>query len=180
MQLSITPISNTVSNLDIFDLCTISIYTFAWISNVQIRSNISLVFINYFLIYWVISGIANLISIFLNKKNMTQISYLIIVVLWVLNGVNPSYEKLYSNINNSLMASILLLATPLNEALKIFLVEELNNYPECYNDYIDNVYKTYHISKNNNYKFYLFYYGLIFKILTIICIFFKKKFKFKK
>jgi len=164
----------------IFDVFTVLIYSIGWFNNVDIRSSYNSVITNYFLIHWVITGISNLLSIFLNKKNMTQIAYLIIVVLWVLNGVNPSYEKLYKNIDNEIITNIFLFITPLNEALKIFIQEELKNYPEYFNGYKSDLYQLYKIDDTYNYKLYLFFYGLTFKILTFLLIYIKYKFKFKK
>ena len=163
-----------------FDLITIFIYTVSWLNNTQLRYNFTVIYFNNVLIYWVISGIANFISLILNKKNMTQISYFFIVILWVLNGVSPSYEDLTDNLQSKFVADILLTLTPLNEAIKILIKDELYYYPDVYNYFKDEIYLNYKIDFNFNYKIYLFVFGLAFKILSILTIFIIYKIKFKK
>ena len=131
------------------------------------------------LIYWVISGIANFISIILNKKSITQISYFFVVMLWVLNGVSPSYETLNNNLNSDIFSDILLTITPLNEAIKVLIKDELINYPLVFNGYISQIYQDYKIDDNYNYTMYLFVFGLAFKTLSILTIFIIYKIKFK-
>ena len=126
------------------------------------------------------SSMANLLSLIVNRKNMTQVSYLVGVILWVLNGVNPSYQKLNNNIKNKLVTDILLFFTPLNEAIKMILIDELEEYPDYYNYTIQQIYDMYEVDPNYNYKLYLFLYGLALKVLALITIYIVYKIKFRK
>lgn len=163
----------------VFDIIIVFIYTVSWLNNTQLRYNLMTIYFDNLLIYWVVSGIANFISIILNKRSMTQIAYFFIVMLWVLNGVSPSYETLNNNLQSNLISDILLTLTPLNEAIKVLISDELSNYPIIFSDFISNIYSNYKIDSNYNYKVYLFLFGLAFKILSIITIYIKYKIKFK-
>jgi ABC-type multidrug transport system ATPase subunit len=162
-----------------FDIITVFIYTISWLNNTQLRYVLTTIYFDNLLIYWVISGIANFISIILNKKSITQISYFFVVMLWVLNGVSPSYETLNNNLNSDMFSDILLTITPLNEAIKVLIKDELINYPLVFNGYISQIYQDYKIDDNYNYTMYLFVFGLAFKILSILTIFIIYKIKFK-
>lgn len=163
----------------VFDIIIVFIYTVSWLNNTQLRYNLLTIYFDNLLIYWVVSGIANFISIILNKRSMTQIAYFFIVMLWVLNGVSPSYETLNNNLQSNLISDILLTLTPLNEAIKVLIKDELSNYPIIFSDFISNIYSNYKIDSNYNYKVYLFLFGLAFKIFSIITIYIKYKIKFK-
>ena len=172
-------LARILSNL-MFDSLTVSIYTLSWLNNTQLRSGFFTVLFNNMLIYWVMSSMANLLSLIVNRKNMTQVSYLVGVILWVLNGVNPSYQKLNNNIKNKLVTDILLFFTPLNEAIKMILIDELEEYPDYYNYTIQQIYDMYEVDPNYNYKLYLFLYGLALKVLALITIYIVYKIKFRK
>jgi ABC-type multidrug transport system ATPase subunit len=172
-------IARVISNF-IFDFITISIYTVSWMNNTQLKSSLGTVLLNNLLIYWVISGVANLLSLFVNRKNMTQVSYLVAVILWVLNGVNPSYNKLYNNVKSKFVTDILLFMTPLNEGIKMMLVDELKLYSDTFSTSVDYIIDLYKIDINYNYKLYLLIFGLILKILSFIVIYIIYKIKFKK
>ena len=163
-----------------FDFIIVFIYTISWLNNTQLRYVLSTIYFDNLLIYWVISGIANFISIILSTKSMTQIAYFFIVMLWVLNGVSPSYETLSNNLKSDLLSDILLTITPLNEAIKVLIKDELINYPLAFSKYIIKIYTDYKIKKDYNYKLYLFFFGLTFKLLSILTIFIIYKIKFKK
>jgi ABC-type multidrug transport system ATPase subunit len=160
--------------LEIFICLT---YSFSWLHTVQIRSSFTNIFLSFLLVIWTIGSLANFISVIVDSKNSSQIAYSITVSLWVLNGINPTINQLMNKFDSTLIINLLTLITPIDDILKICMIQELIIYPELFNSYKNEIKELYNINYNeiNKYKINLIFYGLFFKILTILVIIVKYK-----